>query len=188
MTPRGQGSGRALAKTKLLLTPALDPVTEPQSPRDQAGYIPAPARQRLRAVIQATTFPSLSLPYGTVDMSAAVCDTRELQFCVSNTDMNKGPTGVWYKPAKYGVLGTEPKDLGMLLISAPSDTMKEEERKPHWVHSTQVGVGRVSSLSYLLPTNTKARHAQDGPLPPQMGFCWSGRKQKTEGLGITGKP
>lgn len=123
MTPRGQGSGRALAKTKLLLTPVLDPVTEPQSPRDQAGYIPAPAKQRLRAVIQATTFPSLSLPYGTVDMSAAVCDTRELQFCVSNTDMNKGPTGVWYKPAKYGVLGTEPKDLGMLLGGGTKATL-----------------------------------------------------------------
>lgn len=32
MTPRGQGSGRALVKTKLLLTSALDPVTEPLSP------------------------------------------------------------------------------------------------------------------------------------------------------------
>lgn len=24
--------------------------------------------------------------------AGAVCDTRELQLCVSNTDMNKGPT------------------------------------------------------------------------------------------------
>lgn len=69
-------------------------------------------------------------------------------------------------------------------LSPPSDAMKEEEGKPRWVHSAQVGVGRVSSLSYLLllllPTYTKAGHAQDGPLSPQTAFCWSRRKQKTE--------
>lgn len=185
MTPRGQGSGRALAKTKPLLTPALDPVTEPMSPRapgtrrvlpcscpadtwgcgsgsDFSQFLTCPMEQW-------TWLPHRKLLLGSVR------DSRELQLCVP-------PQGVWCWGLNLRTCACcypKPRAIG---------SRKRNKRRTGCM--IQVGVGQVSSLSSPQPpTPTHKGWAQDGPLTPQMAFsCWSRRKQKTERLGITGEP
>lgn len=146
MTPRGQGSGRALAKTKPLLTPALDPVTEPMSPRapgtrrvlpcscpadtwgcgsgsDFSQFLTCPMEQR-------TWLPHRKLLLGSVR------DSRELQLCVS-------PQGVW-------CWGLNLRTCACCYPQPPSNRIKEEEQKTHWVHDP--GGGWAGVLSVLPPT------------------------------------
>lgn len=70
MTPRGQGSGRALVKTKLLLTSALDPVAEPLSPEILGSRLGASLLPPGRGSGLSFRLKLLTLLMGTADMAA----------------------------------------------------------------------------------------------------------------------